>query len=112
MTVISGRTGPKAAVLTTLGERLPEYLTLDVADQVPREMTGPLLDAIVLGGAGAGEPFGVPEFIRRVAVRSGRGEAEAAWLVPAVLDQVESVVDPSTFDHVRKVLPTELGSSG
>lgn len=106
------RTGPKAAVLTTLGECLPENLALDVADQVPLGLANPLLDSIVLGGAGAGEPFDAPEFIRRVAVRSGRREADAARIVPDVLDQLESAVDRATFDHVREVLPSELANSG
>ncbi|HEX5493291.1 MAG TPA: DUF2267 domain-containing protein [Mycobacteriales bacterium] len=106
------------ATLETLGERIPEHLAENLAAQLPQEIGEHLHRTVTLGGEGTGERFGLPEFVARVAGRSGVDEPAGVYQARVVLEVVEDAVAPGLMAKVREALPddlerlTEVGSAG
>jgi uncharacterized protein (DUF2267 family) len=89
------------ATLRTLADRISGGEAQDLAAQLPSPLKEPLQvpeDA---------EPFGVEEFVRRVAERGEVGPEEARTGAAAVLTTVREAVTPGEFDDVLSQLPQE-----
>lgn len=98
------------ATLETLGERLPEGLTDNLASVLPREIGEHLRRTEVLGGLGTGERFDRQEFIDRVAERGDTDPSQAAHEARVVLGVVEEASSGSLMDKVRHALPDDVRS--
>lgn len=96
------------ATLETLGERLPEGLTDNLASVLPREIGEHLRRTELLGGVGTGERFDRNEFITRVAERSGADRQQAAYRARVVLEVIEEASSGRLMDRVRDALPDDL----
>ncbi|WP_019807806.1 DUF2267 domain-containing protein [Saccharomonospora halophila] len=107
---LSGRgeaEGLTRATLETLGERIPEQLTTNLADQLPMEIGESLRRTVTMGGAGSGERFGLDEFTRRVADRGHFGESNAVYGARVVLE-VTGEATEGVMEKVREALPDDL----
>lgn len=100
--------GPAAratrAVLTTLGERLPEGEAADLASPLPMEIDRYVSDAE------HGQRFDYQEFLDRVADREGEGvdRADANYHAQQLLAVVAEVVPPGNVEKVRNALPEDF----
>lgn len=99
------------AALVTLGERLPESLVMTMAAELPQDAADLLEDTVVLGGAGAGEPFTAEEFVLRVATRAQVSVGCAAHMVAHVDEIIADEVSPEILRRVRAALPPGLLSA-
>jgi uncharacterized protein (DUF2267 family) len=98
----------EAAVLTlgtlqTLAERLSGGEAADLAAQLPKPLQTPLRK-----DEEEAEPFGLAEFVRRVADRSGFDDVLAMDGVRAVLSTLRDAVSGGEFDDVLSQLPKEF----
>ncbi|ADB29258.1 conserved hypothetical protein [Kribbella flavida DSM 17836] len=89
------------AFLRTLGERLSGGETFDLASQLPLHL------AEALPPLGSGEPFGVQEFYRRLAHRTGTDEQTAALHTRALMSLLREAVTGTAYAHVLAQLPQE-----
>lgn len=96
------------STLETLGERLPEGLTDNLASVLPREIGEHLRRTEMLGGLGTGERFDRREFIDRVAERAGVERPQAAHEARVVLGVVEEASSGGLMDKIRHALPEDL----
>lgn len=92
-----------AAALRTLAERLTGGEAKDLAAQLPKELKPYLADADE-----PPEPYGVEEFIRRVAERAGVDPDRAQTGPRAVFGTLRGAVSPGEFDDVVAQLPKEF----
>jgi uncharacterized protein (DUF2267 family) len=105
------------ATLETLGQRIPEQTAEHLAAQLPLEIAEHLRRTMTMAGAGAGERFGLDEFVGRVADRGHLAEPDAVYRSRVVLEVVGEATQ-GALDKVRDTLPGELrdlvdaGSSG
>ena len=90
------------AVLEVLATRLTPGEAGDLAAQLP----GPLPHALTGPRPGAAERFGVEEFCRRVAERTGGLPPTAEWDASAVLSTVADSVSGGELNHVISQLPS------
>ncbi len=107
---LSGRgeaEGLTRATLETLGERIPEQLTTNLADQLPMEIGESLRRTVTMGGEGSGERFGLDEFTRRVADRGHVDESHATDGARVVLE-VTGEATEGVLEKVRDALPDDL----
>jgi uncharacterized protein (DUF2267 family) len=96
------------ATLETLGERIPEGLAGNLAAQLPQEIGEHLRRTITYGGQATGERFDRPEFIRRVAERSGLEKPRAAYVARVVLEVVDEATSGALLAKVDESLPEDL----
>lgn len=89
------------AVLTTLGERLPEGHATNLAAPLPTEVDYYLLVA------DHGQRFAYDEFVARVAERAEVGEGDAAFYGQAVVALVADVLPAGELDDLRDALPSD-----
>lgn len=91
------------ATLTVLGQRLAGGEPSDLAAQLPTELK-PLVDQ----HAGQSDPFGVEEFLRRVAEHEGNGynTEQVADHVRAVFAVLTDAVTDGEAENVRSQLPS------
>lgn len=89
------------AVLTTLGERLPEGHATNLAAPLPTE-----IDYYVLA-ADHGQRFDHDEFVDRVADRAEVEAADAAFYGQAVVALVAEIVPGGELDDLRAALPAD-----
>jgi uncharacterized protein (DUF2267 family) len=87
------------ATLRTLAERLSGGEAEDLRAQLPKQ-----LQAELIPPQEEAQGFGVEEFARRVAARSGIDEADAGAGVVAVLSVIRDAVSPGEFDDVLSQL--------
>lgn len=92
-----------AATLRTLAERISGGEAEDLAAQLPKELKGYLARP----GEEA-EPFGLDEFVRRVAERAGTDSDQAFAHVGAVFATLREAVAAGELDDVAAQLPEEL----
>jgi uncharacterized protein (DUF2267 family) len=90
------------AVLAELASRLTPGEAGDLAAQLP----GPLARVLTGPRQGAAESFGVEEFCRRVAGRTGSRPPTAEWDASAVLSTVADAVSGGELNHVLSQLPS------
>jgi uncharacterized protein (DUF2267 family) len=88
-------------VLGVLADRLTSQEAGDLAAQLPDEAAGTLT-----GNAGRPEPFGVHEFLRRVAEATGATERTAQWDASAVLSTVADGTSGGEINDVLTQLPS------
>jgi uncharacterized protein (DUF2267 family) len=106
------------STLETLGERLPDGLTDNLAAQLPHEIGEHLRRTEVLNGLGAGERFSRDEFINRVSERSGADRPQAVYQARVVFETLDQATTGGLMDRVRDALPdgvralAEAGSTG
>jgi uncharacterized protein (DUF2267 family) len=106
------------ATLETLGERLPEGLTDNLAAQLPHEIGEHLHRTELLGGLGTGERFDRDEFVNRMEERTGADRPQAVYQVRVVLEVIDEATTGGLMDKVRDALPADVraltlaGSSG
>lgn len=106
------------STLETLGERLPEGLTDNLAAQLPHEVGEHLRRTEMLGGLGTGERFSRDEFVNRVAERSGADRPQAVYQARVVFELLDEATTGGLMDRVREALPddvrtlTSAGSTG
>jgi len=87
------------ATLRTLAERLSGGEAEDLRAQLPKQ-----LQAELVPPQEEAQGFGVEEFARRVAARSGIDETDAGGGVVAVLSVIRDAVSPGEFDDVLSQL--------
>jgi uncharacterized protein (DUF2267 family) len=87
------------ATLRTLAERLSGGEAEDLRAQLPKQ-----LQAELIPPQEEAQGFGVEEFARRVAARSGIDEADAGAGVVAALSVIRDAVSPGEFDDVLSQL--------
>jgi uncharacterized protein (DUF2267 family) len=90
------------AVLTTLGERLPEGEATDLASPLPMEIDRYLTEA------DHGQRFDYQEFLDRVADRGGGDRADANYRTQQLVAIVADVVPPGNIEKVRNGLPDDF----
>jgi uncharacterized protein (DUF2267 family)/ribosome-associated translation inhibitor RaiA len=90
------------ATLQTLAERLSGGEARNLASHVPEPVRAWLHDGE------QPEPFGVDEFLHRVARREGVAEPEAAHHALAVFEALGSTVDPDELRDVEAELPKDF----
>lgn len=106
------------STLETLGERLPEGLTGNLASQLPQEVGEHLRRTELLGGLGTGERFDREEFVSRVSERSGADRPQAVYQARVVFELLDEATTGGLMDRVREALPedvrvlTHAGSAG
>jgi uncharacterized protein (DUF2267 family) len=91
-----------SATLSTLGERIASGEARDLARELPADIGRWLLDA-----PGDAEPFGVDEFVRRVAEREGVDTDTAERHAAAVFVALARLVRSSELSDVIAQLPKE-----
>lgn len=91
------------ATLNTLAERLRGNEPTDLAAQLPGEIG----EHLQVEGAGAGERFGIDEFIRRVGDREGTG-GDSTHHARVVLGVLSEAVSRGEMKDVRQQLPEEF----
>lgn len=112
------RAGGPGHTLETLGERLPEGLTDNLAAQLPHEIGEHLRRTELLGGIGTGERFDRNEFVTRVMERSGTDPGQAVYQCRVVFEVLDEAATGGLMDRVRAALPADIrelttaGSSG
>jgi uncharacterized protein (DUF2267 family) len=90
------------AVLTTLGERLPEGEATDLASPLPMEIDR------YLSEAEHGQRFDYHEFLDRVGEREGVDRSDANYHAQQLLATVAEDVPPGNIEKVRNGLPEEF----
>lgn len=90
------------AVLTTLGERMPEGEATDLASPLPMEIDRYLI------GAEHGQRFDYDEFLERVAEREGVDLSDANYHAQQVLIVVAEDVPAGNIEKARAGLPEEF----
>lgn len=95
------------ATLETLGERIPEPLAANLADQLPSEIGEHLRRTVVMDGAGAGERFGLQEFSERVAAREQTDPPAGLFHARVVLEVTDEATQ-DVLDKVAEALPDDL----
>jgi uncharacterized protein (DUF2267 family) len=90
------------AVLTTLGERLPEGEATDLASPLPMEIDRYLSEAT------HGQRFDYHEFLDRVAEREGVDRSDANYHAQQVLAIVAEDVPPGNIEKARNGLPDDF----
>lgn len=93
-----------AATLETLAERLAGGEAKDLASQLPPEIGVYLQQPF----AGAGEPFSLDEFFRRVSDREGVSLADATYHARIIIALISEVVTMGEIENVRAQLPAEF----
>jgi uncharacterized protein (DUF2267 family) len=93
-----------AATLTTLADRLTVDEAHDLASGLPRALRAPLRDR----DAGAAEPFGLDEFVRRLGDRAGVDPQRARTGARAVLATVHEAIGGGECHDVLARLPPEF----
>jgi uncharacterized protein (DUF2267 family) len=96
------------ATLETLGERLPEGLTDNLAAQLPPEIGEHLRRTERLGGLGTGERFDRDEFVSRIVDRSGAPRPQAVYQARVVLEIIDEATTGGLMDRVRDALPADV----
>lgn len=91
------------ATLNTLAERLYGNEPTDLASQLPGEIGRHLQP----DNAGAGERFGVEEFVRRVAERENAAGNDSRRHARVVLEVLGEAVSKGEMKDVRQQLPGE-----
>lgn len=90
------------AVLTTLGERMPEGEATDLASPLPMEIDRYLIEAE------HGQRFEYDEFLSRVAEREGVDRSDANYHAQQVMVVVAEDVPPGNIEKARAGLPEEF----
>jgi uncharacterized protein (DUF2267 family) len=90
------------AVLQTLGERLTGGEARDLAQQLPEPLRAVLLDGE------RPDPFGIDEFLHRVARREGVDEPVAAHHAVAVFTALGRAAGPAEIRDMEAELPREF----
>jgi uncharacterized protein (DUF2267 family) len=91
------------ATLQTLAERISREEARDLADRLPPELAG------WLAAETRGQPFGVDEFLRRVAEREGVDPRTAEQHAGAVFLALGRALGRDELDDVLAQLPQEYG---
>ncbi|TVL91283.1 DUF2267 domain-containing protein [Streptomyces sp. SAJ15] len=101
-------TGPEeaaqvtAAVLEVLASRITPGEAKDLASQLPH----PLQEPLTRNGGRRAEHFGIEEFYRRVAERTGARPRTALWDASAVLSTVADAVSGGELNQIISQLPS------
>ncbi|MEW2247869.1 DUF2267 domain-containing protein [Streptomyces sp. NPDC006975] len=90
------------SVLEVLAQRITPGEASDVAAQLPE----PLCEPLKGGGQGQAESFGVEEFCRRVAERTGARPRTAEWDASAVLSTLAEAVSGGELNQIISQLPS------
>ncbi|HZG06533.1 MAG TPA: DUF2267 domain-containing protein [Streptomyces sp.] len=90
------------AVLEVFAPRITAGEVEDLAAQLP----GPLGDVLRDNRAGRPETFGLEEFYRRVAERTGARPRTAEWDASAVLSTVAEAISGGELNQVLSQLPS------
>jgi uncharacterized protein (DUF2267 family) len=90
------------AVLDVLSSRITGGEAKDLASQLPEPLDRTLLE----GSTEAAESFGVTEFLRRVAERTGAQPKTAEWDASAVLSTLAEAVSGGEFNQLITQLPS------
>jgi len=93
-----------AAALETLAERLAGGEAKDLASQLPPEIGNYLQQPL----AGAGEPFSLDEFFRRVSSREGVSLPDATYHARIIVALLSEVVTMGEIENVRAQLPSDF----
>ena len=90
------------SVLQVLAGRISAGEARDLAEQLPQ----PLADALLSGTRDRAESYGVQEFCRRIAERTGARPQTAEWDASAVLSAVAEAVSGGELNQVLTQLPS------
>ncbi|MDN3294334.1 DUF2267 domain-containing protein [Streptomyces ficellus] len=90
------------AVLEVLAHRITPGEAKDLAAQLPAR----LKEALVTDGDRPTESYGVGEFCRRVAERTGAHTRTAQWDASAVLSTLADAISPGELNQIISQLPS------
>lgn len=96
------------ATLETLGQRLPDGLSDNLAAQLPQEIGEHLRRTASVFGDATGERFDRQEFVRRVADVESVDEPAAAYHARVVLEVVDEATNGQIVQRVCDTLPDDL----
>jgi uncharacterized protein (DUF2267 family) len=89
------------ATLMTLGQRIPEGNSEDLAASLPMEIKWYLTGAVHEHG----QRFDWKEFVSRVSEIEGADRPDAAYHAQVIMDLVSTLVPPSDLQQLRDQLP-------
>ncbi|MEV6940369.1 DUF2267 domain-containing protein [Streptomyces sp. NPDC051132] len=102
----------RAAVVSTLAERLPSGLARHVAAQLPPDLAAAMREAADASAGrdsgSAGERFGLTAFAGRVAARAGTDEDKALRDAAAVLEVLDAALAPELTERMAGALPADI----
>jgi uncharacterized protein (DUF2267 family) len=90
------------SVLQVLAHRITPGEAKDLASQ----LSGPLKEALQIDGEQRGESYGIEQFYRRIAERTGAHERTAQWDASAVLSTLADAVSPGELNQIISQLPS------
>jgi uncharacterized protein (DUF2267 family) len=96
------------SVLETIGERIPDGLSENLAAQLPHEIGEHLRRTERSDKQGTGEQFGRDEFISRVETRSGLDRPQAVYASRVVCEVVDQATQGAVMTKVREALPPDI----
>jgi uncharacterized protein (DUF2267 family) len=106
------------SVLETIGNRIPDGLSDNLAAQLPHEIGEHLRRTEDSDKHGSGERFDKNAFVSRVADKSGLDAPQAVYAARVVCEVVDEATQGSLMGKVREALPPDVrpilttGSSG
>lgn len=96
------------SVLETLGERIPDGLSGNVAAQLPHEIGEHLRRTQQFDEQGTGEPFDRDAFVTLVEEKSGLDRPQAVYAARVVCEVVDEATQGSLMTKVYQSLPPDL----
>ncbi|MFI9582696.1 DUF2267 domain-containing protein [Streptomyces sp. NPDC052236] len=90
------------AVLQVLAHRITPSEAKDLASQ----LAAPLKEALEVDMEERGESYGVEQFYRRIAERTGAHDRTAQWDASAVLSTLADAVSPGELNQIISQLPS------
>lgn len=96
------------SVLETLGERIPDGLSGNVAAQLPHEIGEHLRRTQQYGQQGTGEPFDRDTFVAQVEDKSGLDGPQAVYAARVVCEVVDEATQGGLMTKVYQSLPPDL----
>jgi uncharacterized protein (DUF2267 family) len=96
------------SVLETIGERIPDGLSDNIAAQLPHEIGEHLRRTEQADKHGSGERFDRNTFITRVEQKSGLDRPEAVYAARVVCEVVDQATQGAVMTKVREALPPDV----
>ena len=96
------------SVLETIGERIPDGLSDNLAAQLPHEIGEHLRRTERPDKGGTGERFDRTDFVTRVEERSGLDRPQAVYAARVVCEVIGEATQGGVMAKVREALPPDV----